>query len=46
METKDLENLTVCQQCGGVWNYIFGKRSYVNIVFCPVCGKEHEIKSN
>lgn len=50
MKEISLENLTICQYCGCVWNYIIGSH-YVGvfdniIVVCPACNNEHELPNN
>lgn len=48
MKQISLENLTICQRCGCVWNYVIGKTSHNlyggGYCVCPACGEEHEIK--
>jgi hypothetical protein len=46
MNIKDLEYLTICQECGCVFEYVIAIEDYrkrPQISICPACKHEYEI---
>ena len=45
MTKLSLDGLTICSNCGVVFNYIFNAEKKYNswITTCPVCKNEHEL---